>query len=309
MPVLENQHVSQIIYKLIYGFIRLLSLIPFRAGQFLGRGLGRAFARVPLGREMVSLDNLYQAFGCHMSTSEIKDLNRRIIMHFGQMLFEVPHILRLRPGNLDKYVVFQDEENLLSAIKKDKGVFALTAHFGNWELMSAAVSLRFATKGSVVVRPLDFPPADRLIRDLRSKFGTELIPKHRALRKIMRAIKDNRVVGILLDQSVDWYEGVFVQFMGIPACTNKGLAFMALKTGAPVVPIFSIRQSDGRYRIVFEKEVELVRTRDKIRDIEENTALFTSVTEKYVRQYPEQWFWFHRRWKTKNACMLPDDWA
>lgn len=307
MPVLEKQRVSQIIYNLTYVFIRLLSLIPFRAGQFLGRVLGRAFARVPLGRKMVSLDNLHQVFGRHMSEPEIEDLNRRIIMHFGQMLFEVPHILRLRPGNLNKYVVFQNEENLLSAIKKGKGGFVLTAHFGNWELMSAATSLGFATNGSVVARPLDFPPADRLIRDLRSQFGTEIIPKQRALRRIMRAIKENRLVGILLDQSVDWYEGVFVPFMGIPACTNKGLAFMALKTGAPVVPIFSIRQPDGRYRIVFEKEVELVRTGDKLRDIEENTALFTSIIEKYVRQYPEQWFWFHRRWKTKNSCILPDD--
>lgn len=263
---------------------------------------------ITVSRSKISLDNIRKVFGNQLDEDEIKRLNIKVAVHFGQMLFEVPHILRLNHANLDKYVSFENEDNLLKAIYKKKGVFILTAHFGNWELMSAVLALNFAVNnpGAVVVRPIDFLAADLLIRDLRSRFGTELIPKQRGTRSILRAIKENRIIGILLDQNMDWYEGVFVPFLGLPACTNKGLALMAYKTKAPVIPVFSVRDANGRYRIIFEKEVDLIRTGDKTRDIEENTALFTKIIDRYVRQYPDQWFWFHKRWKTKPFCQLPD---
>jgi KDO2-lipid IV(A) lauroyltransferase len=127
------------------------------------------------------------------------------------------------------------------------------------------------------------------------------------MKKLLAAKKENKVIGILLDQNVDWYEGVFVPFLGKSACTNKGLALVALRTGSPVIPAFSVRQPDGRYRVMFEDEVSLLKTGDKIKDIEENTALFTQIIGKYVSQYPDQWFWFHKRWKTRPFCPLPED--
>ncbi|NQU16265.1 MAG: lysophospholipid acyltransferase family protein, partial [Desulfobacteraceae bacterium] len=121
-----------------------------------------------------------------------------------------------------------------------------------------------------------------------------------------QAAKKNMAIGFLMDQNVDWYEGVFVRFLGRTACTNKGLALLALRTGTPVIPMFSARQEDGRYRITFGREVALVRTGDKTRDLEENTQLFSEIIETYVRKHPDQWFWFHRRWKTKSYCPLPE---
>lgn len=303
-----NERYSMTIYRLLKLVVRIISRIPLRIGQFCGRMLGRAFAMIIVRRTKVSLDNLRKVFGNQLDEDEIKRLNIKVAMHFGQMLFEVPHILRLNHANLDRYVLFENEQNLLKAIEKEKGVFMLTAHFGNWELMSVALSLKFAPDGAgaIVVRPIDFLAADILIRDLRSRFGTKIIPKQHGIRSILRAIKENKIVGILLDQNMDWYEGVFVPFLGLPACTNKGLALMAYKTKAPVIPAFSVREADGRYRIIFEKEVDLIRTGDKTRDIEENTAFFTKIIERYVRQYPDQWFWFHKRWKTKPFCQLPD---
>ena len=242
-----------------------------------------------------------------MTMSELIELNGRIVAHFAQMLFEAPHILRLNRANLNRYVIFDNEDAVSQALKKGRGVFMLTGHFGNWELMSAAFALRFNVKGAVVVRPADFAPADRLLKNLRSRFGAEIIPKKRAMKKLLAAKKENKVIGILLDQNVDWYEGVFVPFLGKPACTNKGLALVALRTGSPVIPSFSVRQPDGRHRVVFGDEVPLLRTGDKIKDTEENTALFTQIIEKYVRRYPDQWFWFHKRWKTRPYCPLPED--
>jgi KDO2-lipid IV(A) lauroyltransferase len=307
MALKGNKYLDPIIYGFLYGLVRFLSLIPFHTGQRFGRTFGRGLAKVFGGRIKVSLDNLRHVYGSGMSESELRELNTKVVMHFAQMIFEAPHILRLKHTNLEKYVVFENKEIFLSAMEKGRGVFLLTAHFGNWELMSAAASLKFAHKGAVIARPIDFLPAERLINQLRSRFGNKIIPKQRAMRRVLKAAKENVAIGFLMDQNVDWYEGVFVQFLGRPACTNKGLALLALRTGTPVIPMFSVRQEDGRYRIIFGREVELVRTGDKTRDLEENTQLFCEIIERYVRRYPDQWFWFHRRWKTRPYCQLPED--
>ena len=296
------------IYRLLHTFVLMMSYIPLRVGQFFGKLLGTFFAMIPIGRTALSLEHIQKSLGDSMSEAEAKRLNRKVIRHFTQMFFEIPHIMRLNPGNLGKYVVFEQEENLVQAFEKGKGVFLLTGHFGNWELMSAALAVRFSDmSGAVVARPIDFEPVDELVNGLRSKFGTEIIMKQRGMRRVLGAIKENKGVGILLDQNVDWYDGVFVKFLGRWACTNKGLALLALRTKAPVIPIFPIRQEDGRYRIFIEPEVELIKTGDKTKDVEENTARFTSIIDRQVRAHPDQYFWFHRRWKTRPYCSLPKE--
>ncbi|MFH1490804.1 MAG: lysophospholipid acyltransferase family protein, partial [Pseudomonadota bacterium] len=284
--------VDTIIYRLLRTLLLWLSWIPFHTGQFIGKMLGLAVSLVPMSRSDLTLTHIERSLGDTLDREGAERLLRKVYMHFGQMFFEVPHIVRLKAENLHRYVVFEREEVLFQAMRKEKGAFILTGHFGNWELMSIAMAIRFG-KGAVVVRPMDFAPLDRLMVDLRSKYDTEIIPKQRSMRRLFSALKEKKVLGILLDQNVDWYEGVFVNFFGRPAATNKGLALMALKTGAPIIPTFSARQRDGRFRIIFEREVELIRTGDKERDVEDNTALFTRIIEGYVRKYPDQWFWFH----------------
>jgi KDO2-lipid IV(A) lauroyltransferase len=291
------------IYHLFYSIVFLLSRIPYPAAQLAGKMLGAGFSMLPILRRDEVLGNILRGFEGRMNEEDCRKILRRVYIHFGQMIFEVPHILRLNHENLADYVVFENEENLRNALAKGKGVFVLTAHFGNWEFMSAAVTLHFDRASAAVARPIDFAPLDRLVSRLRSQFGTEVITKQRAMRRIILALREQKMIGILLDQNVDWYEGVFTPFMGSWACTNKGLALMAVKTGAPVVPIFSVRQEDGRHRIIFEKEIPLV-IGDKTAEVEENTILFTQVIENFVRRYPDQWFWFHRRWKTRNTCPL-----
>jgi len=293
------------IYRGLSGLVRLLARIPFPVSQSLGRGMGGLFACIPLKRPRVAVENLLASFGPALSRPEAERLYRRLMGHFGAMLFELPHIFTMTERSLSRYVTFDHPERMEQALAKGKGCFILTAHFGNWELMSAAACLRYAPNAAVVARPMDFPPVERLFIDLRTRFGTEVIPKDHGMRRIIRVLRENRPIGILLDQNVDWYAGVFVPFMGRPACTNKGLALMALKTGAPVVPIYALRQPDGRYRVVFEEEVRLSVTGDKTRDVEENTRIFTEIIESWVSRHPEQWFWFHRRWKTRPFCPLP----
>lgn len=291
------------ITNLITGVLKIISMIPLHYGQSMGRMLGLFASLIPLDRFSVSLNNIMASFN-GIGLKQAKRLNRRVLMHFGEVLFEIPHIIKIRPDNLSRYVVFKNEHHLLNALEKDKGAFVLTGHFGNWELMAIAVAIRFGNC-AVIVRELDFKPLNTVITRLRTLYGTEIISKKKGMRRILRAIKDKKIIGILLDQNVDWYEGVFVPFFGRWACTNKGLALLVGRTGVPVVPAFSIKRPDGRYDIVFEKEVDLSDTGDKLRDVEENTIRFTAIIEDYIRRYPDHWFWFHKRWKTKNYCPLP----
>jgi len=305
MRIEKNEIFLAAISHMLNSLVAILGLIPIRVGQSFGRLLGRFLGIAAVGPMKSSLNGLRSVFGDRMSEKELRRLNRRVVLHFAQMLFEVPHIFRLNLNNLHRYVYFENEEILTEALAKGKGCFLLTGHFGNWELMSAATTLRFQTSGIAVARPADFAPVEDLLMRLRTRFGTEIIPKKKAMKKLLMGTRKNKAMGILLDQNVDWYEGVFVPFLGQPACTNKGLALIAMKTGAPVIPIFSARQPDGRYRVVFEKEVALIHTGSKLSDTEENTALFNRIINKYIYWYPEQWFWFHKRWKTKPSCPFP----
>jgi Kdo2-lipid IVA lauroyltransferase/acyltransferase len=284
--------------------LRGMSWIPYPVGQLLGGMLGTAASFLPVPRLRVALENMRACLGAERSEADLRRLYRRMFRHFGRMFFEVPHILRITPDNVERYAILENEKHFFRALAQGKGVIVLTAHFGNWELMSAVVSLRCGG-GSIVVRPLDFPPADRILEELRSRFNSEIIPKQKGARRILAALRKGRAVGILLDQNVDWYEGIFVDFLGRTACTNKGLALIALKTGVPVVPTLTIRRPQGGYRVVFLPPVEPQRTGDPQRDVEDTTARYAAVLSRVIQAHPDHWFWFHRRWKTRNFCPLP----
>ena len=295
------------IYGLLYSLVFVLSRIPYGLAQFMGKLLGLLISLIPMQRKEVAARNILEAFQGQKDERTCRKILRGVYVHFGQMLFEVPHIFRLDREHLSRYVLFENEADLLAALQRRKGAFILTGHFGNWEFMSAAIKVRLGVDGAVIVRPMDFAPLDRLMVQLRTRFGTELIPKQKSMRRIIGALREKKTLGILLDQNVDWYEGTFVPFLGKWACTNNGLALLALRTGAPVVPAFAVRQEDGRHRIVFGREIELVRTGDKTTDVEENTILFTRAIEEAIRKHPDHWFWFHRRWKTRNFCPLAQE--
>ena len=154
---------------------------------------------------------------------------------------------------------------------------------------------------NIVYRVLDNPVIGDIVDKVRGYSGNRLVPKGGAVRKILELLEKNEIIGILIDQNVSWREGVFVNFFGRSASTTKGLAALALQTGAPVLPGFIYRMKNGKYRFVVGPEVEISRTGDYDRDIFENTQRFTKIVEDTVRSYPEQWFWLHQRWKTKET--------
>ena len=173
----------------------------------------------------------------------------------------------------------------------------LSAHFGNWEWLGTILPICGAAM-HVVARPIDNPHLDRLVEGWRKRHGNIVLDKRTETGGIIGLIRRGASVGFLLDQNVGRKKAVFVDYFGRPAATNKGLATIAFRTGAPVVPVFIVRIGE-RHKVVFEKPLSLPRTGNLANDIVSATGLFTKKIEAYVRRYPDQWLWVHRRWRTR----------
>ena len=213
--------------------------------------------------------------------------------------FDIPWLTKDR---IRERVEVEGLEYCVEALKKKRGLLMVGAHFGNWELQAIAFSLLFHPL-LFLYRPLDNLFLDRLVTSVRSSTGNSPLAKKKAMRQMLRTIKTNGIVGLLIDQNWSWQEGVFVDFFGRPACTSDGLARLALHTEAPVIPAFMVRLENGKYRLVIGEAVELVNTGERIKDVLINTQNFTRIIEDMIRKYPDQWFWVHQRWKTQ-PCVV-----
>ena len=285
-------------------FTDMAATLPLKFTWRLADSLGRIWFQVDKRHRQIALSNLKIAWGDELSENERRTIARRNFMHLTRVLLELPHLRRLSSDDLDGFVSFHGIEHFANALAKGRGVLLLASHFGNWELMALAFSLRYHPI-NIVVRPLDNPFLDNLLSNIRTRGGNQLIPKRGSVRKMLHLLAAGDAVALLLDQNSAWYEGVFVPFFKEIACTNKALSTIALRTGAPVIPAFNVRQPDGSYQIFCQPEIVLGKSGDIIRDVEENTAKFNKIIETYVRCYPEQWFWVHRRWKTRSYHPWP----
>jgi KDO2-lipid IV(A) lauroyltransferase len=288
-----------ILYKIISGFFSVIGLIPRDAARRIAGFLGRVWFVVDKRHRDVALENLTHVFGAEKNVVQVRNLARQIFCNLILIIFEIGWVMRIRVKDFPKYFHVQGLHYLKAAHKKDKGVLVLTGHMGNWELMSMAAAM-LGYSMSAIYRPLDFKPLDRFFIELRGRYGTTLYPKKNAMRPILRGLKKGELIGILLDQNTNVQSGVFVDFFNRKACTNKGLALIALRTQAPVVPLFLLRGDDG-FRVEFGPEVPVIRTGDKEEDVRINTRQYNRVIEDVIRRYPDQWFWVHRRWKTRPS--------
>ena len=226
---------------------------------------------------------------------------RGVFTALGRQLAEVCLFPKYTLENVGKVVVYDGFENFERALARGKGVLFLTAHLGAWELSAFTHSL-YGHPLHIVMRPLDNAYLDRLMRRYRTMHGNSTVDKDDFVRGLLSAMKAGETVGILMDTNMTPPQGVFADFFGIPACTASGLARIALRTDAAVVPGFTTWDPGLRkYRLRFDPAVKLIRTGNDDADVLANTALFTKVIEGYVRKYPDQWLWVHRRWKTRPA--------
>jgi KDO2-lipid IV(A) lauroyltransferase len=285
-------------YAAAWPFIKILGILP--------RPLARAFAiaiawivyilHVRLRR--AGMRNLRLAFP-EKTDAERARILRGVFTSLGRQLAEACQFPKYTRENVNDVVVYDGFENYERARARGKGVLFLTAHFGGWELSAFSHSLHGHWM-HIVMRPMDNVYLDALIRRYRTMHGNKTVAKDDFVRGLLSAMKANEVVGILMDTNMTPPQGIFVDFFGIPACTASGLARIALRTDAAVVPGFTIWDPAlGKYRLRFDPAIELVRTGELEADIQANTQQFTKIIEDYVRKYPEQWLWVHRRWKTR----------
>jgi len=286
------------LYYLARVGIFLFSLLPSKIGLAVAAKAGAlAYYILPKYRK-IALNNLELAFGEEKGESELKRIARRVFENLGKNAFELVRFPKIDESNIGRLVRLENADRLRRAFEKGKGVLIITAHIGNWELMAATLRLN-DFPGVTVGRRIYFHKYDEYLNRLRKTHDVNVIYRDESPRRILKVLKENRIVGIVADQDVDSVDGVFVDFFGRPAYTPSGPALLARASGAPLVPVFIIR-NNGKHSLFIEEPIELADTGDKEKDLVENTQKWSNVVESFIRQYPDQWVWMHRRWKTKK---------
>ena len=291
-------------YAAAWPFIKVLGLMPRWLSRAFAIGLAQVVYLLHFRLRQVGMRNLAMVFP-EKSEAERTRILRGVFTSLGRQLAELCQFPKYTAENVDEVVVYDGLENYEQAHARGKGVLFLTAHFGAWELSAFAHSLHGHWL-HIVMRPMDNELLDRWLQRYRTMHGNKTVAKDDFVRGLLAAMKAGETVGILMDTNMTPPQGIFVDFFGIPACTASGLARIALRTDAAVVPGFTIWDpARQKYRLRFDPARALIRTGDLEADIAANTQIFTKVIEDYVRRYPEQWLWVHRRWKTRPEGQPP----
>lgn len=283
-------------YTAIAALRAVVSRIPIERAVRVGAAAGAFAMALDRFNRPVAMRNLEIAFPAAARPARQAVL-REMYRNWGRMAAEWAHFGELDRSNIGRFVVYDGEQHWRQALKRGRGVLVLTAHFGNFELLSLAHSI-YGTPIAIVHRPLRNPLLDDDVIAARVRFGNRILPRRGAGREILRALRDNWMVAVPID--LDVRKGVFVDFFSLKASTTDALARLALASRAPVVAAFMVRQGRGpHHAISVTPEVELVRTRDREESVRVNTQRFTAIVEQMVRRSPGHWNWIHRRWKTR----------
>jgi KDO2-lipid IV(A) lauroyltransferase len=290
---------SFLTYLVLRAFSLFINLLPEGFSLWLGRQLGNVWYYLDFEHREVATQNLLAVFGREKSAREIRDIAKRTFQNLGMMSVEFFRIPKMDMKAFKKKVKIEGLAEALALLEKRKGILLLIGHFGNWELMGL-MSKVIGSPIMVIAKPMKRQEwVDQFITKIRSASGLEVISTINASRKVVKALSQNRVVGILIDQRAKRSEGIWVNFFGRKAPTTPGLAVLAMKTGAPVLPVFLVRDGFQKHRLIIQEPLALIHTGNIKKDVEANTQLFNHTLESIIRQFPDQWFWVHRRWERK----------
>jgi KDO2-lipid IV(A) lauroyltransferase len=280
----------------------MLAAVPLSAALRLGE-LGALLAYlVDRPHRRIGMTNLAFAFP-ERSPGQRRAILRRSFLNLGRMAAELAHLPYLSPDQLRDMVRFEDESWWREAVtwERSTGVLVLSGHFGNWELLVFAHGMR-GHPVHMVHRAIANSLVDRWLNQLRGRAGTRMIRKSRGAGGVLHALHERALLVLPIDQNSTRGLGVFVDFFGVPASTNAGMARIALRTDAPIVPVFIVREGrSARHRVHVLPILEVERTGNLEEDVRRNTQRFTAVFEDMVRRHPDHWLWMHKRWKTRPA--------
>lgn len=268
-------------YWVAQGVLATPALAPFYA-RLLDLGVPRL--------RRIALRNLELAGYSEADRTRIAD---GVFRSIGRLIGAFASFPKMSPKTIDRWIRYEGLENFMAAAGRKRGVLIATGHLGNWEL-SAFAHAWMTDPMSIVVRPLDNPKVDALVARRRAMSGNSIISKREAARGILRALERGEAVGILVDQNTSAEEGVFIDFFGRKACAGTAFVKFAHRTGAAVVPGFALwEERERRYVLRFYPEIEMTG------EVFSDTQRIHSVIETVIREYPDQWLWIHRRWKTR----------
>src|SRR2546425_13020401 len=277
-----------------------LAALPLGAALRAGELVALVAYALDRPHRRIGMRNLEIAFP-EKRVRERRRILRASFLNLGRMATELARLPRLSAERLRDMVRFVDEEWWREAMswERSTGVLVLSGHFGNWELLVFAHGMR-GHPVHMVHRTIANPLVDRWLNALRARAGTRTIRKRHAARAVLAALHERGFLVLPFDQNSTRGLGVFVDFFGCPASTNAGMARIALRTNAPLVPVFIVRQGrSARHRVHVLPTLQVERGDDPVEDVRRNTQRFTAVFEEMVRRYPDQWLWMHKRWKTR----------
>ena len=281
-------------YALVSLTMWLARALPWGVVRAMGSGLGFLFYAFDRRHRRIALQNLAAAFP-RKPDAERQALVRQVFGHFGRLLFELLKFSGLSKEEVLARVEIEGGERIREARANGRGALLFTGHFGYWEINALAHAAAFAPIG-VLARPLDNRRLHDLLERMRGGLGNYVIYRRGALRRVLKALSANDGVAILIDQHIQAPDAVTVNFFDRPAATTLALGVLALRTGAPVIPVFALPNGIGRYRLVYERPVDPPAD-DSPEAIRDFTQRCTDVLEMQVRRHPELWLWMHRRWR------------
>jgi KDO2-lipid IV(A) lauroyltransferase len=279
----------------VRGISRFFSALPLHAALAVGRRLGWVYGYVIRYHHRDATEALRRSFP-QKTAAELRHILKTMYLNLGMNVAEEFRMRRVTDQYLHDYVSWEGEEHVRETLAKGKGLLVLTAHMGNWDLL-CSIAPRFNYPTTIITKNIKNDSINQFWMESRKRFGLKFVPAHNSYRQCLAALRKNEIVGFALDQNMIRPEGIFVDFFGKPACTTPGLAFMAAQSGAAVVPAFMLRQPDGRHLVRALPPIPPPPDR-KPETILAYTQLYTRVIEDMIRQYPDQWIWLHRRWRT-----------
>jgi KDO2-lipid IV(A) lauroyltransferase len=289
-------------YALVLIVRAIVRVLPDVVSRGIGTVIGLAFYTVDRGHRRLATRQLRAAFPTR-SAAECRALARSTFAHFGRLLVAVLRFSTLSPDQIRERVEFEGKDRMMSALAAGKGVILVTGHFGFWEIQGIAHPLGLPPM-SVLARPLDNPYLHGLLERTRRATGNRVIYRQGAIRRVLRSLAANEIVGFLIDQHIQQADAVTVDFFDRPVATTSAVASLALRTGALLVPGFALPLPGGRYRLVYEHPIEVPSpaSPDPVREL---TQRCTDVLEMYVRRHPQLWLWMHRRWRDEDGEVRP----
>jgi len=275
-----------------------IGALPLATSMRFGKSVGKFFAKRFPKLQKTAKRNLEIAF------PEMPDAEREKIIHgtfesLGRHLGFVSHFRKFKHEDIRNLVEVVGREYFDAAYAKGKGVLFFTGHFGSWEVFNL-LAPAFGYGMNILVRRIDNPLIENFVDSFRTKFGSVTLDKTKSARQMFRVLEKGELLGILADLNAQEREGVFVDFFGVPASTTASIARLAMKTGAAVLPAFAVwEEKEKKYVVYLEPEIEFERSADDEENVKILTQKITNTVEKYVRKYPEQWLWIHKRWNTR----------